>query len=81
MARILAFALGTLIFAAGTAAQANTAIDTDGDGMYSFNEMLAVMPTLTEEVYSSVDTNADGSVDADELAAAQDAGVLPATDG
>ena len=50
--------------------------DTDGDGMYSMEEMAAVFPALTEERYFEIDTNADGSVDADELAAAQEAGLL-----
>ena len=50
--------------------------DTDGDGMYSMEEMVAVFPALTEERYFEIDTNADGSVDADELAAAQEAGLL-----
>lgn len=50
--------------------------DTDADGFYSMEELMVVYPTITEEVFGEVDTNDDGAVDADELAAAQEAGLL-----
>ncbi|CAN0598169.1 unnamed protein product [Ectocarpus sp. 12 AP-2014] len=62
---------------AASAAVAQTMVeDTDGDGMYSMAELVAVYPALTEERYLEVDANADGLVDAEELAAAQEAGLL-----
>lgn len=70
----LAAAAGLL---GASAAYAATEIDTDGDGMISFEEMLAVMPSITEETFLSVDDNGDGMVDETELAAAQEAGVIP----
>ena len=71
--------LAVLISMGATAVAAQTMVeDTDGDGMYSMEELLAVFPALTEERYLEVDANADGAVDPDELAAAQEAGLLVA---
>lgn len=64
---------------AASAATAQAVVeDTDGDGMYSMEELLAVFPALTEERYGEVDANGDGMVDAEELAVAQEAGLLAA---
>ncbi|PPB81675.1 EF hand domain-containing protein [Albidovulum inexpectatum] len=72
----LALVLGTAILA--VAANAQTVVsDTDGNGTYSIEELRAAYPDLTDEVFATVDANGDGQVDADELAAAQEAGVLP----
>lgn len=72
----LALVLGVATVA--VAANAQTVVsDTDGNGTYSIEELRAAYPDLTDEVFASVDANGDGQVDADELAAAQEAGVLP----
>ena len=64
-------------FIAASSAYAQTMVeDSDGDGLYSMDEMKAAYPELSEEIFLAVDTNADGMVDADELTAAQEAGVL-----
>ncbi len=63
------------------AVMASAEIDADGDGLFSYDEMLAAFPELTEETYVAVDANADGMVDAEELAAAQDSGLLPPNEG
>lgn len=70
--------IATLLAAlAATAAQAQTMVeDADGDGVYSMEELQAAYPSLTEEVFAVLDINADGAVDADELSAAVEAGVL-----
>jgi len=52
--------------------------DADGNGSYSMEELKVAYPDLTEEIFKKVDTNADGSVSAEELKAAQDAGTLKA---
>ena len=71
--------LAVLISMGATAAAAQTMVeDTDGDGMYSMAELLAVYPALTDERFVEIDSNADGLVDADELASAQEAGLLSA---
>jgi hypothetical protein len=62
---------------ATSAAFAQTMVeDSDGDGVYSMEELMVVYPTLTEDVFGEIDANEDGAVDAEELAAAQEAGVL-----
>ena len=71
-----------IIFAAltlcATALVAQSAdIDINGDGMYSFPELMAVVPTLTEDDFAALDTSGDGLLDADEIAAGVEAGVLP----
>ena len=62
---------------ATSAAYAQTMVeDSDGDGAYSMEELMVVYPAITADVFGEVDTNGDGAVDADELAVAQEAGVL-----
>lgn len=53
-------------------------MDLDQDGLYSLAEMLTEYPDLTEADYAALDTNQDEAVDAAELAAAIESGVLPA---
>ena len=72
-------ALAAILGLGAGAALAQTMVeDTDGDGVYSMEELQVAFPDLTEDVFTTVDTNADGAVDADELAAAEEAGVLVA---
>ncbi|MBT8417670.1 MAG: EF-hand domain-containing protein [Silicimonas sp.] len=74
--KLMNIATALAVFA-GTAAVAQTMVeDTDGDGAYSMEELMVVYPEITEDVFAVVDTNADGAVDAEELAAAEEAGVL-----
>ncbi len=54
------------------------AIDIDGDGMYSFSEVQAVMTEMTEDDFTVLDSSGDGLLDADEIAVAVEAGMLPA---
>jgi hypothetical protein len=56
----------------------DAAIDINGDGMYSFPEVQAVMPEMTEDDFTVLDTSGDGLLDADEIAVATEAGMLPA---
>ena len=72
-------ALAAILAFGATAAAAQTMVeDTDGNGTYSMEELMVAFPDLTEETFATVDTNADGQVDADELAAAEESGVLVA---
>ncbi len=50
--------------------------DANGDGAWSMEELQVSVPGLTAEVFASIDTDADGSIDPDELAAAIAAGVI-----
>ncbi len=61
-----------------TAAVAQAELDADGDGVLSYAEMIIGYPDLTEEAFVAMDTNEDGVVDADELAAGKEAGLIPA---
>lgn len=73
--------VGTLML--GTALIAATAeeIDTNGDGVLTIDEVLAVYPDLTSDSFTAMDLNADGALDAEEVAAAQEAGLMPASEG
>jgi hypothetical protein len=55
-----------------------SSLDSDGDGMVSYGEMLVAMPDMTEAEFQALDTDGDGLLDADEVSAAQDAGLVPA---
>jgi len=75
----IAITLAALTSVAALAANAQTMVtDTDGNGSYSMEELKAAYPDLTDEVFTSIDSNAAGAIDATELKAAQDAGTLPA---
>lgn len=50
--------------------------DADGDGLYSVEEVTAAYPTVTPELFGEMDANADGALDAEELAAAVAAGLI-----
>lgn len=72
----------TLVAVAGMAsAQLNTEVDADADGMFSLSEIQAVMPEMSEESFMTLDTSGDGLLDADEVAAGVESGLLPSTDG
>ncbi|MEL6551401.1 MAG: hypothetical protein AAFQ54_14260 [Pseudomonadota bacterium] len=55
--------------------------DLNADGLLSLEEMQTAMPELTEEMFILIDITEDGLVDADELAQAEEAALLPVTDG
>ena len=69
-------------FALATAALAQATLpevaDTDGNGSWSLVELQAVWTDLTEDGFKAIDTSADGVVDATELQAALDGGVIKA---
>lgn len=74
--RTLLAASTATVLAAGVAfAQAET-LDTDGDGMVSYAELLVAVPDVTEDDFTTLDLNADGMLDADEIAAAEEAGLI-----
>jgi Ca2+-binding EF-hand superfamily protein len=50
--------------------------DTDGNGTYSLEELVAAYPDLTEELFAEIDTDESGEVSAEELKAAVDAGII-----
>jgi hypothetical protein len=52
--------------------------DADASGNWSLVELQAVWTDLTEDAFKGIDSNADGAVDATELQAALDNGVITA---
>jgi Ca2+-binding EF-hand superfamily protein len=62
-------------------AQDAATMDTDGDGLVSFTEMLAAYPDMTEEVFTTIDASGDGLLDDEEMAAAVEAGLLAPMEG
>ena len=69
-----------LIAGVATAQEADPNIDVNGDGFYSFPEVGTVYPDLTDADFTAMDTTGDGLLDMAEVAAAQDAGLMPMTE-
>ena len=72
---------GLALLLAAPAALAMDNLDANGDGLVTFDELLAAVPTATEESFVAIDTNGDGALDADEYAAAEADGTLPVSGG
>ncbi|WP_461308523.1 EF-hand domain-containing protein [Albidovulum sp.] len=72
----LILALGAMAAMAGSAQAQTVVSDTDGSGGYSIEEMKAAYPEMTASLFSMIDVNGDGEVDADELAAARESGTI-----
>jgi hypothetical protein len=69
-------ALAALVALSAPAMAQTTVADTDGDGVYSMAELVAAYPDLTEAVFAEIDVDANGAIDADELQAARENGVI-----
>lgn len=76
---ITTFALGLVAAAAlaGVARAQSAVSDTDGNGVYSIEELKAAYPQVNKALFGSIDIDGSGSVDADELQAARENGTLP----
>lgn len=74
----IALVLAPFAFATAALAQATLpdVPDTDANGSWSLVELQAVWTDLTEDNFKAIDTTADGNVDATELQAAVDGGVI-----
>lgn len=73
--------LSTLAFMAITVpalAMAQSSADANGDGVLTLDEVQAIYPDVTADGFTAMDLNADGALDGDEVAAAQEAGLMPA---
>jgi hypothetical protein len=51
--------------------------DTNGDGVLTIDEVQAVYPDVSAEGFSAMDLNSDGALDAEEVTAAEEAGLMP----
>lgn len=75
MRRAAVGALVAILFSVPAFAQMAD-LDTDGDGMASFDEVISVYNSVTEDTFGAMDTNGDGALDEAEMTAAVDAGTL-----
>lgn len=58
-------------------AGAMTNLDANGDGVLTMAELQAIYPDVTEEQFVGADSDADGLINEEELAAAREAGLIP----
>jgi Ca2+-binding EF-hand superfamily protein len=70
---VLAFGAISVLVVAQVNAQAMID-DSDGDGVYSMEELVVAFPDLTEKNFKASDRNGDGSISMEELAAAVETG-------
>lgn len=76
LAILAATALAAATFGTAAMAQETTAtdfasVDANKDAVVSWDEALAVYPTLTEDLFKQADANADGNLDEAEYTALQ----------
>lgn len=76
LAVISAFAFGLPALAL-----AQSSADANGDGVLTIEEVQAVVPEVDTDTFSAMDANGDGALDQDEIAVAQEAGLLPPSNG
>lgn len=77
MTRVFAVTTATFALLALPALAIESEIDLDGDGTYNLSEVQTAMPDMTFDSFNVIDVNGDGLLDADEVAAAVEAGLLP----
>ncbi len=70
----LALALPSSLWAA-------TEADRNGDRVLTIAEVQAVYPEITTDTFTALDVNADGTLDEGEILAAQEAGIIPPSEG
>ena len=68
---------GILLIAGSCALLAQTSLDANEDGEVTMEELVAVYADVTAEAFSEADADASGTLSADEVAAAQEAGLIP----
>lgn len=69
--------LAALTFPALAVGQSATEMDANGDGVLTIDEVQATFPEITSDMFAAMDLNADGALDGNEVAAAQEAGLMP----
>ena len=63
------------------AAVAQAMLDANEDGMVSLDELQLVHPEVDSDTFMQADSDGDALLSAEELAAAQDAGLIPTQEG
>ncbi len=75
----LVLVTATILAFGAAAAQAQTVVaDANGDGVYSIEELQVAYPDLTADVFAEMDVDGSGQIDADELQAAREQGLIAA---
>jgi hypothetical protein len=70
-------ALALTLGLTGFAAHAQTTVsDTDGNGVFSIEELTAAYPDMNAGLFGQIDVDGSGAVDADELQAARENGLI-----
>ena len=69
-----------LILLGGTAGFAQAALDADGDGLVTLEEILAVYPDASADDFATADIDSSGALDEDEMAIALESGLIPAAE-
>ena len=73
--------LATVTLSVPAFAVAQGSADANGDGVLTIEEVQAVLPDLDADTFSAMDANGDGALDQAEIAVAQEAGLLPPSNG
>lgn len=71
--------LATVLLVPTALMAGDQALDADGDGAVTMTEFNAAMPDAGAAVFAEIDADANGVLDAEEVAEAIDIGMLPAT--
>jgi hypothetical protein len=68
----------SILLVSGTGAFAQTALDADGDGMVTLEEVHALYPDVTAEDFAATDIDDDGMLTGYEVTLAVASGIIPA---
>ncbi|CUH66659.1 hypothetical protein TG4357_02547 [Thalassovita gelatinovora] len=79
--RITTAAIALTLATSVLAEEIDSSVDIDGDGFYSYAELSAVYPDLTEESFAEFDISAEGLLDAQEVSEMKKAGAFPMKEG
>ncbi len=80
MTKIFLTTSAIALITAGSAwamSESAAAVDANGDGVLTIDEVQAVFPDVTTDTFVTMDLNADGALDEAEITAAEEAGIMP----
>ncbi|MEO3414809.1 EF-hand domain-containing protein [Roseovarius sp. CAU 1744] len=74
---VILIGLGVLANAAIAMGERAIEVDANGDGVMTVDEVQAVYPDITAEIFAEVDTNNDGVLDDAEMISGIENGLVP----
>lgn len=79
MTKFIAILLGLGVLANAAIALSENVIevDTNHDGLMTVDEVQAVYPDITAEIFAEIDSNNDGALDDKEMVTGQERGLVP----